>query len=162
MGDIAANLLRLLERASLRAIEHDSEWTSPAEVLPADAEGMVIWKPVAIDPTPAFEALELHQDLAEFYGSYFGSSPEGRHSGEVAILEVPWNHQELDFIKKCIARHLAENAPVYVAGTDSDWYFGVDNITGKVWLCEPGRPPIREVAPNLLRFLEDMCADVGA
>jgi SecY interacting protein Syd len=162
MGDIAGKLLRLLERASLRAIEHDTEWTSPAEVLPPDAEGMVTWKPVAIDPTPDFEALKLHQDLVEFYGSYFGWPPEGQHSGEVAILRVPWNIQELESIKKSIALHLSEEAPVCVAVTNSDWYFGVDNVTGRVWLCEPGYPPIREVAPNLLRFLSDMCADVGA
>jgi hypothetical protein len=42
---------------------------------------------------------------------------------------------------------------VFVANTDSDWYFGVDNTTGSVWLCEPGCPPIRQVAASLAEFL---------
>jgi hypothetical protein len=45
---------------------------------------------------------------------------------------------------------------VCVAVTDSDWYFGVDNATGAVWLCEPGHPPLQEVAPSLAVFLSEV------
>lgn len=161
MRDIAETLLTLLDRASLRSVEHDPEWRSPAEVLPPDTDGMVNWKPVAIDPPPEFEGLAMHRDLVEYFGSYWGGSTEGLHSGEVAILKVSWNAEELESIKEHIALHLAENAPVCVAVTDSDWYFGVDNVSGAVWLCEPGHPPMREVAPNLQRFLSDICSGVG-
>jgi SecY interacting protein Syd len=109
-----------------------------------------------MEPLATFEGVPLHPDLREFYGSFWGRDGGGRHSGEVASVRIAWNAKELARITRSISAQVGQHAPICVAVTDSDWYFGVDNSTGAVWLCEPGRPPIRQVAQSLAQFLADI------
>jgi SecY interacting protein Syd len=109
-----------------------------------------------MDPPAAFEGIPLHPDLREFYGSFWGGSAYGRHSGESVGVSVAWNPDNLARITQFIRAQVLTGESVFVANTDSDWYFGADNATGAVWLCEPGRPPIRQVAPSLAAFLAEV------
>jgi SecY interacting protein Syd len=153
MGEVARELLRLLQRGSAVRREHDAEWPSPCELLPPDDNGYVVWRPVPMQPPATFFGISLHPSIREFYGSYWGGRASGEHSGEAVNLMVAWNEDDLGRITNSLREHVAAGVPVLVAYTDSDWYFGVDNTTGAVWLCEPGCPPMREVAPSLAAFL---------
>ena len=75
---------------------------------------------------------------------------------EAVGLCVAWDAAELARIARLVREQVTVGVPVYVAHTNSDWYFGVDNSTGAVWLCEPGWPPLREVAPSLAAFLREV------
>lgn len=159
---IPEELNRILGSAAAEPIEHDPEWPSPAELLPPDESGFVRWRPVAVVDSSCLNIVSLRADLREFFGSYWGKGASGRHSGEVAILRIAWNEQELAEIATSSAQDLAEGHPVCVAYTDSDWFFGVDNASGEVWLCEPGYPPIRQVAESLNEFLAGFVKRDGA
>jgi SecY interacting protein Syd len=153
MGEVARRLLALLQRASVLPVEYDPEWPSPCAVLPPDVDNMVRWRPVTMEPPADFVDIPLHPDVREFYTSFWSGSAGGRHSGEAVLIRVAWNADELARIRQSLAAQVAVAEPIFVANTDSDWYFAVDNATGAVLLCEPGRPPIREVAPSLSAFL---------
>ncbi|WP_167231849.1 SecY-interacting protein Syd [Massilia rubra] len=152
MGEVARTLLKLLEQAS-QPVEYDPEWPSPCAVLPPDADNMVAWRPVAMEPSPDFSGLGLRPDIIEFYTSFWGRGWEGGHDGEAVFLTVAWNAHESAQIRASLASQAAAGEPVFIATTDSDLFFGVDNASGAVWLCEPGYPPLREVAPSLAAFL---------
>jgi len=154
VSEVAYALLRLLNRGSFLRIEHDPERPSPCELLPPDHHNMVEWRPVPMEPPAAFDGVEVHPSVREFYGSYWGGEAGGRHSGEAVCLRVAWNADELTRITSYVMSQVEAGEPVMVAYTDSDWYFGVDNATGVVWLCEPGRPAIREAASSLVAFLD--------
>ncbi len=154
VGDVARALLGILERGAAEPVEHDPEWPSPCEMLPPDDRGMVNWRPIPMDPAPTFEGIPLHPSLREFIGSFWGGTAGGRHSDELVVgLNVAWNAEELDRMIQFIRAQVLAGEPVAVATTDSDLYFGVDNATGTVWLCEAGYPPITQVAASLAEFL---------
>lgn len=153
MGDVSQKLLELLEWASSMTVEHDPEWSSPCEILPPDNNGMVTWQPVVMSPSPSFEEVLLHPSLKEFYGSFWGRTIEADYLGECVLLRVAWNADDLKRIIQDINEHIVINMPIFVANTDSDLYFGVDNTTGEVWLCEPGYPPVQQVDRSLAQFL---------
>ncbi|MGE3808823.1 MAG: SecY-interacting protein Syd [Gemmataceae bacterium] len=153
MDEVARELLALLERATPVPVEHDPEWPSVCEQLPADEAGFVRWRPVPMEPPAAFEGIALYSSLRAFYGSFWSGAVAGRHSEEVVGLSLAWNEADLVRITETLRSQIAAGEPVFVAHTNSDWFFGVDNNTGTVYLCEPGRPPVREVAPSLAAFL---------
>nr|WP_307731837.1 SecY-interacting protein Syd [Massilia sp. H27-R4] len=149
-------MLRKLLENSVGLVEYDSEWMSPCVVLPPDANNMVLWRPVAMTPAPDFTDFPLRPDIVEFYTSFWGKGWEGNHSDEAVMLCVPWNADELAAIKESLTLHAAAGAPIFIANTDSDLYFGVDNSSGAVWLFEPGDRPSRQVAPSLGAFLASL------
>lgn len=153
MGEVAFELLRLLNRSALCPVEHDPEYPSPCEQMPPDHHGMVEWWPVPMKSLAAFDGVTLHPSISEFYGSFWGGHAGGRHSGEAVNIHIAWNADELARITRQVVAQVATGDPVMVAYTDSDWYFAVNNMTGAVWLCEPGHPPMRQVAPSLAAFL---------
>lgn len=156
MGEVAYSLLQLLNRGSLIPIEHDPEHPSPCEQLPPNRHGMVEWRPVPMEESTAFDGIPVHPSVREFFGSFWGGHAGGRHSGEAVNISVAWNSDELAGIARYVGTQVAAGEPVLVAYTDSDWYFAVDNATGEVWLCEPGYPPLRRVAPSLIEFLAEV------
>lgn len=155
MGEVARALRILLEN-SVGLVEYDPEWMSPCVVLPPDANNMVVWRPVEMKPAPDFMDIPLRPEIAELYTSFWGKGWEGWHSDEAVTLCVPWNAYELAAIKESLTLHVAAGTPISIANTDSDLYFGVDNSSGIVWLCEPGFPPTRQVASSLQAFLESV------
>lgn len=155
MGEVARLLGNLLEN-SVGLVEYDPEWTSPCVVLPPDPDGMVFWRPVAMTPAADLIDIPLRPEIVEFYTSFWGRGWEGSHAGEAIMLCVSWNADELAAIKESLALHAAAAAPIPIANTYSDLYFGVDNASGAVWLCEPGYPPSRQVASSLGAFLASL------
>ena len=155
MGEVARVLRKLLEN-SVGLVEYDPAWMSPCVVLPPDANNMVFWRPVAMTPASDLMDFPLRPEIVEFYTSFWGKGWEGRHFDEAVLLCVPWNADELTAIKEALALHAAAGAPIFIANTDSDIYFGVDNSSGAVWLCEPGHPPSRQVATSLEAFLASL------
>jgi SecY interacting protein Syd len=156
MGEVTKALLELFEWSASEPVEHDPEWTSPCEIMPPDTNGMIYWKPVVMAPQPDFEAIPLHSSIREFYGSLWGGTIEAECCGETVILSLAWNSDDLSRILKVIREQVVNDTPVFVANTNSDFYFGVNNKTGTVWLCEPGYPPIKQVAQSLVQFLAEI------
>ncbi len=155
--EVAKTLCFLLERSGAAVpVEYDPDWPSPCIILPPDAEGMVRWQPVPMNPPARFAGIQLHPDLQMLFGSFWGGTVEGTHSGETVLMSVAWNEEELLKIRQTVLNCIAESVPVHIAGTDSDGYFGVDNKTGEVWLCEPGHPPTRKVSLSIAAFLSEI------
>ncbi len=166
LQDVLERSLRVLKAAGMATVEADPEWPSPCEYGTPDENGEVHWRPVAIETAPDFRSLEaaisepLHPDLKSFYGSYWSGPVEARHGKEVVLLQTVWNPEDLSRTQKAIADHvqsrraaLGGTATVFVASTDSDLFFSVDNRTGEVLLEEPGFPPHGIAAPSLGEFL---------
>jgi Syd protein (SUKH-2) len=156
MGEVTQALLKLLEWAASETVEYDSEWISSCGIMPPDNNGMIHWKPVLMTSQPDFGAISLHSSIREFYGSLWGGTIEAEYSGETVILSLPWNGDDLNRIIRFVRDQVAADMPVFVAQTSSDWYFGVNNKTGTVWLCEAGYPPIKQVAQSLVQFLVEI------
>jgi hypothetical protein len=155
MGEVTKTLLTLLEWSASEKIEHDPEWISPCEIMPPDNSGMIHWKPVLMNSPPDF-GISLHSSIREFYGSLWGGTIEAEYSGETVILSLAWNDDDLNRIIKFVHEQVTADIPVFVAHTNSDWYFGVNNKTGTVWLCEAGYPSIKQVAQSLVQFLVEI------
>ena len=153
MGEVAQRLLFLLERAAAWPVEYDPDWQSPCVILPPEADNMVRWRPVPMESPADFADIQVRSEVRELYTSFWGGVAGGRHSDEAVLLNVAWNAEELERIRQSLAAQLDAGEPVTVAYTGSDWYFAVDNATGAVFLCEPGRPAIRQIAASLAAFL---------
>lgn len=144
-------------------VEFDPEWPSPCVTGEPDEEGEAGWQPMAQTDALPFGDIDIHPDTLEFYGSWWAGPVEARWENESVLLNTLWNKQE----KESMLHNLREHSDgqrqagmprqtVPVAGTDSDFYFSVDNETGAVWLEEPGYSPLREVAPSLAAFLKSL------
>ena len=147
-------------------VEHDPEWPSPCVVGEPDEDDLVAWRPVPMDDPPgtgevaAAVGAVVHPDAVEFLTSWWAGEVEGSFDGEMVFLRTLWNREELDTALADLRQHLEVQGEsgipartVPIAGTGSDFYFGLDNRTGEVYLDEPGHPPLRTVAPSLAAFL---------
>ena len=156
MESVSYLLHKILTKASFQSVEHDPEWPSPAEIMPADANGMIRWRPTPINDSTCLDRLAIPPELLEFFGSYWGWAPTCRHSGEVATLLVSWNETEMEGQVHLIEQTMKLGKPIRIAQTDSDWYFGFEPKTEAIWLCEPGHPPIRKVSESVRSFLREI------
>jgi len=152
---------------SLPVQEHDPAWPSQCQVGEPDADGLIRWRPLERDTAADFSGLEsaldvdIHPDIKSFYGSYWGAAIEMQAAeGGVTLIQV-WNSADFDrLVENIIGDAMAKQrmkAPltVFIACTDEEEYtLSVDNESGCVVLEEPGSPPIREVSPSLVEFLE--------
>lgn len=169
LGAVLERGLRTLESYGMATVEADPQWPSSCEYGPPDDNGRVHWKPVLMDTAPDFGPLEalmgepLHPDLKSFYGSYWSGPVQARHGKEVVLLQTVWNPKDLARTLEAIADHvqsrrsaLGGTATVFVASTDSDLFFSVDNATGAVLLEELGFPPQSIAAASLVEFLTSL------
>lgn len=151
---------------------YDPQWRSPCETgaqFPGDdGELRVPWQPLRRHgPVDDFAGLEralempVHDDIRRFYARYWSGGLEAQApEGHVSLLLL-WNGEDVDrLIENLIGHALAKRRArspftVFFACTepDSELFLSVDNDTGAVLLEEPGRPPLREVAPGLAAFL---------
>jgi hypothetical protein len=152
MGNVAQTLKKLLENAA-GLVEYDPDWTSPCVTTTPDASNMVLWRPVAISPTPDFSDIPLRPEIVEFYTSFWGWGWEGTFLGEPVMLRVAWNSDDLVTIRESLLAQASSREPIFIANTDSDLFFAVDNSSGEVWLCEPGVPSSNQAAQSLESFL---------
>lgn len=153
-----------------RTVEFDPEWPSPCVATRHSAEDEVEWHAVPMTSAPDFTGIEaelgakIHPDVKDFYGSFWSGPVESEHLGQYVYLRGVWNQESLDSIFSDIVSHVIsrrqelEGLPdsIFVAGTESDLFFSVSNVTGEVMLEEPGYPPLRSVAPSLSDFLKQL------
>jgi SecY interacting protein Syd len=173
-GDVKAALAEVLWHYSTQdLVEADPDWPSPCHVGRPDEEGMVRWRPVEMDRPVALAGLEeallakghvLHPDAAVFYGSFWSCCFETTHapSDEQVLLNVVQNDGELSWLIDSLVEHVrlqisqGFEITIPVAGTGSDRFFGLDNLTGRIVLQEPGHAPGEVVSTSLGRFLSEL------
>ena len=145
---------------------YDDQWTSPCEVQ--QLEGSTFWRPLLREHSLDFSGLAnaaeapIHQSIQDYYNLYWAGTLTGTTTeGDVSLIQV-WNQDDFTRLLENLVGHLfykiRAKAPftVFFANTDDDseLFLSVDNETGAVLLEEPGRPPIRQVAPCLASFIE--------
>ncbi|MDH5737745.1 MAG: SecY-interacting protein Syd [Gammaproteobacteria bacterium] len=174
MGDLIQNaLMRIFEEVlqcqpeSNFRHEHDPAWPSPCEMGTPDANGLVSWRPVKRESVLDFSGLEhatgmeIHADMKSYYSAFF-SDPVSLFSkeGQVNLLQL-WNERDFDrLVENLLGHFLAKQRlrhpfTIFFATIEenTELFLSLDNQTGRVLLEEPGMAPIREVAPDLLSFL---------
>ena len=143
----------------------DPDWRSPCE-LHQDTE-LTYWRPVEQKTPVSFAGLEnaleceIHPHIKSYYGSYWSGTLEAdSKEGRVSLIQL-WNPEDFErlianLIGHAIAKQrLGQSFSVFFANTDpdSELFLSIDNASGAVMLEEPGRPVIREVEPDIRRFL---------
>jgi SecY interacting protein Syd len=178
--DVAESLDRFIARCvhaiGPRPEPFDQDWRSPCErgapFAGPDGAPLVDWQPVRRDvahdnPLDAVErALELalHPDAKSYYGRWWSACIRARAPDGPVSLIFLWNADDAERLAENLIGHALakrrQRAPftVFFANTDSDseYFLSIDNATGAIWLEEPGRPPIRQVAPSLSAFLDSL------
>lgn len=152
----------------------DPEWRSPCEVDEpfADSRGVqrVAWEPLARHGAEDFVGLEhaleltIHQDIKDYYGSFWSGGLEADAKRGPVSLILLWNGADAErLVENLIGHALAKRrlrAPftVFFACTsvDSELFLSVDNDSGEVLLEKPGYKPIEVVAPSLTEFLGEL------
>lgn len=143
----------------------DEEWRSPCEVR--QEQTSTYWRPALQSKPLDFAGLAnaaeqpIHPDIQSYYNLYWaGTLPGKTVEGELSLIQM-WNEEDFTRLLENLVGHLfykiRAKAPftVFFANTeeDSEFFLSVDNDTGVVLLEEPGRPPIKELAPDLATFL---------
>lgn len=153
-----------------RTVEYDPEWPSPCVAMSHCAGDEIEWHAVPMTSAPDFTGIEIqlgvkiHPDVKDFYGSFWTGPIESEHLGETVFLLGVWNQESLNSTLSEIASHVISRRQalvglpdsIFVAGTETDLFFSVNNVTGEVLLEEPGYAPIRSVAPSLSYFLKQL------
>lgn len=154
----------------LPSLEHDDDWPSPCIVQGPDAQGRILWRPIARDVGDAdFSGIEqaleirMHPDIQSFYGSFYSNPlPMQATDGSLTLLQA-WSDFDFDrLIENLIGHAIGQKragSPLsfFIAVTDEDdLNLCVDNEYGTVVLERPGAPPLREIAPSLSAFLDGL------
>jgi SecY interacting protein Syd len=143
----------------------DEAWRSPCEIR--QEHDTTCWRPTLqtqrLDFSGLAKAAEqpIHPDIQSYYNlDWAGTLPGKTVEGELSLIQM-WNEEDFTRLLENLVGHLfykiRAKAPftVFFANTeeDSEFFLSVDNDTGVVLLEEPGRPPIKELAPDLATFL---------
>ena len=149
---------------------YDADWRSPCECeqpFEANGERWVPWQPCRRAPAADFDGLEhalelqLHPAIKSYFGAFWSGNLEAEaRDGHVSLILL-WNPDDVDrLVENLIGHALAKQRArqpftVFFACTeaDSELFLSVANDTGEVLLEQPGRKPLRSVAPTLEEFL---------
>ena len=152
----------------------DPEWRSPCEVGEPfrDARDIeqIAWEPLPRHGAEDFIGLEhaleltIHQDIKDYYGSFWSGGLEADAKRGPVSLILLWNTADADrLVENLIGHALAKRRlrspfTVFFACTsvDSELFLSVDNDSGEVLLEKPGKKPIEVVAPSLTEFLAEL------
>jgi SecY interacting protein Syd len=147
--------------------EFDAEWISPCQLGAPDDRGLMRWEPVIQQEPVDFSGLEnalelsIHQDIKEFYGTYWSAGLQATaEEGDVSLIQL-WNLRDFDrLIKNLIGHAMSKRSArqpftIFFATTDPDteMFLSVHNETGEVLLEEPGTGPTRTVDSDLATFI---------
>ena len=175
MDTVSRALQALVNRALALAPEghfwlpFDPDWRSPCELdRRREAQGPQIgWRPAPQTPPVSFDGLAnaldqpIHPDSCAYFSQYWSGSLETQtQEGHVSLIQL-WNPADFDrLIENLIGHSLVkkrrrETFTVFFATTeaDSELFLSIDNLTGKVLLEHPGKPPLRTVADSVAEFL---------
>jgi SecY interacting protein Syd len=172
MPNVASSLTEFYDALDSfrRTVEYDPEWTSPCVSAGLSPEDAVEWHAVPMTSAPDFSEIEvqlgtkIHTDVKDFYGSFWSGPIESEHLGEPVFLLGVWNQESLNSTLSEIVCHVISRRQalvglpdsIFVASTDSDRFFSVNNVTGEVMLEEPGCPPLGPIAPSLSDFIKQL------
>lgn len=159
---------------SLPQVEFDALWPSPCyqlsarERADADEGQPVPWQPVRqAVRNPLFDGLAqaletpIHPDIETFYGRYWSEHlPASSQEGGLSLLQL-WNDEDYERLRGNLVGHaLAKRKQrqpltLFFGCTEPDEYvLSIDNESGRVLLEQPGRKPLRELAPSLADFID--------
>ncbi|MEM6707162.1 MAG: SecY-interacting protein Syd [Pseudomonadota bacterium] len=173
-----ALMTRYLDRYPRPVTDYDADWPSPCEqgsfYLDDSGDAKIHWLPVPRWNTEAelsgwpqdFDGLEhaletpIHGDFKALFSHWSATLELTGAAGHVSLLQL-WNRADVDrFVENLIGHVLVQRRArgpltLFFACTDpdSEQILSIHNESGTIVLEEPGRPPLREVAPNLAQFL---------
>lgn len=153
----------------------DPDWPSPCQVGEPDADGNILWKPVQRLTPADFSGLEnalsvsIHDDIKEYYSCFWSDVMEAASDdGNLTLVQI-WNEDDFErLITNLVGHTMAKERAkqpltLFFACTDEEELFlSVENVSGRVLLEKPGSPPLREVAPSLAEFLNQLRPVIGA
>lgn len=165
LGELFQRQQRL---GGITLIEHDADYPSPAEQLPAQA-GMVGWqawrKPESSSFNNVGEALDItvHSNVSAFFGHYYAGNIESCFKGLFLTLLQPWNEQDFERLQQ---NQIAHQLMMKKLKLPASWFLAscrdeqklvtLDNDTGEVLLERLGKGRIGILAPNLTTFLREL------
>lgn len=151
--------------AGLPLIDYDPEFSSPAELLPAQ-QGRVGWRPWLKPEADAFDNvahaldMQVHPDLSALFGRYYAGHVPGCFKGLFLTLLQPWNErdfarlQENQIAHQLMMTKLKLPASWFIATTANEQQLvTLANDSGEVWLEQLGKGRIGVLAPSLVQFL---------
>lgn len=153
--------------------EYDADWTSPCELKQVDTTSH--WRPATqqsrLDFSGLANAVEapIHEDIQNFYGSFWSGSLQGKTAeGPISLIQL-WNEEDFTRLIENLVGHLfmknraKQPFTVFFATTeeDSEFFLSIENATGKILLEEPGKPPIREIETDIATFLNRIEPDLS-
>lgn len=148
----------------------DSEWPSQCYLTDTPQDGeLTAWRPVKQQaPQDMFErlsealGLNIHPDVVTFYSRYW-SDPLPAHSeeGQLSLLQL-WNPADMErlrgnLIGHAVAKHKQKQPmTLFIATTepDGEYFLSVNNEDGSVWLEQPGKKPLRQLASSLAELID--------
>lgn len=144
--------------------EHDPERPSPCEATAPDAEGNVLWRPVARTPPSPLTDLQraasvaLCGDLVAWLGAWWCLPIEATLGSESVILLGLGGPSDEEAFAAQLGAHLAarrargDSDSVPVAALGDGRFLTVENATGRVLLESPDKT-LGLVAPSLAALL---------
>ncbi|WP_199609310.1 SecY-interacting protein [Flocculibacter collagenilyticus] len=150
-------------------VQQDKDWPSPCEIAGTEKVNLIQWKPVEQTSANDFSNIEsalgftLHQDIKDFYGSFYADNVNAKHErGEMNLLGV-WSDKDVERLQQNVIGHLMmkdklkQSLTVFIGLTDEDdLILSVDNETGAVVLEYVGKEPHQTVASSLAEFIDDL------
>lgn len=147
---------------------------SECVIKPATEEALVYWQPVLRSENGSFSnvesalELQLHSDIAEFYGRYYSGCLLFESKWGEGELIQPWNADDFDLLQQNIIGHLMMKRKLKQPLTwfigvlgDGDIMLTVNNQTGVVAKEVPGEEQSEVLADSLEAFLEQLTVKVA-
>jgi len=147
----------------------DSQWPSACYLQEANDGDPVGWRPVKqAEASDMFERLgealeqQIHPDIVTFYSRYWSDPlPASCEEGELSLLQV-WNAEDMERLRSNLVGHaLAKRKQrqpltLFFATTEPDgnYFLSIENESGTIWLEQPGKKPIRQLADSLAAFID--------
>lgn len=156
-------------------IPYDGEWPSLCYLKKVEEGEPVPWRPVRqLETTDMFtrlsEALEqpIHPDLVAFYSCYWSDPLPARcEDGQLNLLQV-WNTDDMERLRGNLVGHALmkhkkrQPLTLFFATTEPDgnYFLSIQNDDGSVWLEQPGKKPLRQLAPSLAEFIAGLTPEL--
>jgi SecY interacting protein Syd len=157
------NLFKTENDYGLPSAEFDSPWPSPC--IEKQVDDIAYWRHQDKTETNLFKDIEsalevtLHQDIKEFYGSFWSNGICVQHEDIDFSLIQAWNAEDQETLRENIFGHcfakLKGRLPLtlFIGCTQSNEVVCLDNESGEVVLERPGKKAHKILAGDLESFL---------
>ncbi|MEH6813594.1 MAG: SecY-interacting protein [Motiliproteus sp.] len=150
--------------------QYDTDWPSDCYQATAEEGITVPWQPIKQKlQHPLFEGLEsaletpVHADIKNYYGRYWSDPIPARFRDDELSLLFIWNDKDYERLRANIIGHALNKKKTkqpltfFFGCTEPDeLILSLENSSGKILLEKPGRPPLREIAPSMTDFLNQL------